>query len=102
MRVLALLLLLALTFAVQAVSITVSVAPSSLLCTTDPKVQRVYLLTVADEVAFITQTYQLLLQREPDSGGLAFYSAALKAKSITRELFLATVEGSAEFKGLHP
>jgi len=102
MRTLALLLLLALTFAVQAVSITVSVAPSSLLCTTDPKVQRVYLLTVPDDTAFITQTYQLLLQREPDAGGLAHYVQILNNQWATRANILDTIEASAEFKMLHP
>jgi hypothetical protein len=57
--------------------------------------------TTTTPQAQITQLYQTLLNRQPDAGGLAYWSTAL-ANGMSIENISANIEASAEYISLHP
>jgi predicted SAM-dependent methyltransferase len=63
-------------------------------------VQAARLLEVPDESDFVRQTYRLLLRRDPDEGGFAFYHSALLQRHLTRVQVIDIIRGSPEYAQL--
>lgn len=64
-------------------------------------VQKTKLLKVPSDEVFLQKVYEVMLHRQPDSEGRAFYGNALAAGQLKREEVLASIEGSPEFRALH-
>jgi predicted SAM-dependent methyltransferase len=58
------------------------------------------LLESPDERDFVQQTYRVLLQREPDESGFAFYHSALLMRHLTRQQVIDIIRGSPEYAHL--
>jgi len=53
-----------------------------------------------DNSQFVTQVYQNVLNRAPDSGGLAYWASQLNAFTLTRGQVMLAFSESAEFAGI--
>ncbi|MCB2183987.1 MAG: DUF4214 domain-containing protein [Desulfobulbaceae bacterium] len=52
--------------------------------------------------AFVDMAYQLIMRRDPDKEGKEFYLNKLASGEMSRDQFLDTLAGSAEFLNRHP
>lgn len=59
------------------------------------------LFEISDQHEFITAAYRLLLKRDPDPEGKAFFVDGLNAGHFKRAQVLAVIEGSPEYRQLH-
>jgi hypothetical protein len=67
-------------------------------CVNTLDVTRAYLLGIADQAVFITETYRLLFWREPDIDGAKWWSESLTAGRLTRAQMVDAFIHSPEYK----
>jgi predicted SAM-dependent methyltransferase len=62
--------------------------------------QTARLLELPDDSDFVRQSYKVLLRRDPDEGGYAFYHSALLMRQLTRQQVIDIIRGSPEYAQL--
>jgi len=74
--------------------------PSTVVCIQALDKTRSYLLSVSDSFDFVTLAYQVLLWRDPDPAGEAYWFNALTSNRITKAQLLDSFISSAEYIAL--